>query len=256
MPILAGAEPFAHDSDATDAVGVLVLHGFTGSPRSMRPWADHLAAEGFSVRLPRLPGHGTTWQDMAVTRWDDWLAEAGRAFTELSSTCSAVFVAGLSMGGSLALRLAETRGSAVSGLVLVNPAVHSENKAFVALPVLKHVVPSLKGIGNDIAKPGQDEGCYDRVPLKALASLTQGWAQIKADIASVDQPLLLFRSATDHVVEPSNAAWVLGHVRSRDVEERVLPDSFHVATLDNDAPAIFAGSVDFIRRLAPAASKA
>ncbi len=259
MPIMAGAEPFAHDapiSESGSGVGVLVLHGFTGSPKSMRPWADHLAAEGLSVRLPRLPGHGTTWTDMSVTRWDDWLAEAGRAFDELAATCSDVFVAGLSMGGSLALRLAETKGAAVKGLVLVNPAVHTENKAFVALPVLKHVVPSLKGIGNDIAKPGQDEGSYDRVPLKALHSLTVGWAQIKADIASIDQPLLLFRSATDHVVEASNAAWVLSHVRSKDVEERVLPDSFHVATLDNDAPSIFAGSVDFIRRLAPAASTA
>ena len=138
--------------------------------------------------------------------------------------------------------------------MLVNPSVHSENKALVALPLLKSVVPSLKGIGNDIAKPGQDEGCYDRVPLKALHSLTQGWAAVKADIAKVDQPLLLFRSSQDHVVEPSNAAWILSHVRSTDLTERVLPNSYHVATLDNDAPEIFAGSLEFVRRLAPAAA--
>jgi carboxylesterase len=249
VPLIPGAEPFAHDGGP---VGALVVHGFTGSPKSMRPWADELAAAGLTVRLPRLPGHGSTWQDMALTRWDDWYAEVDSAFSDLTGRCADVFVLGLSMGGSLSLRLAELRGDAVRGLVLVNPSVHSENKALVALPVLKSVVPSLKGIGNDIAKPGQDEGCYDRVPLKALHSLTQGWAQVKADIAKVDQPLLLFRSSQDHVVEPSNAAWILSHVRSTDLTERVLPNSYHVATLDNDAPEIFAGSLEFVRRLAPA----
>ena len=251
MPLIEGAEPFSHDGGP---VGVLVLHGFTGSPKSMRPWAEHLAAAGLTVRLPRLPGHGSDWHDMAVTRWDDWYAEADRAFTELSARCSDVFVMGLSMGGSLSLRLAEEHGGGVRGLVLVNPAVHSENKAFALLPVLKHLVPSLKGIGNDIAKPGQDEGCYDRIPLKALHSMTEGWAQVKADIGKVTSPVLLFHSPQDHVVEPSNTAWILGHVASSDVEDRVLPESFHVATLDHDAPAIFSGSLEFVHRLAPAAA--
>lgn len=93
------------------------------------------------------------------------------------------------------------------------------------------------------------------MPLKALHSLTVGWGQVKADIAKVDEPLLFFRSATDHVVDASSAAWLLGHIRSTDVEERVLPESFHVATLDNDGPEIFAASVDCIHRLAPTTSK-
>ena len=249
--MIPGAEPYSHDGGP---VGALVVHGFTGSPKSMRPWAQALADAGLTVRLPRLPGHGSSWQDMALTRWEDWYGEVDRAFTELAGRCEDVFVCGLSMGGSLALRLAELRGDAVRGLVLVNPSVHSENKALLALPVLKVVVPSLKGIGNDIAKPGQDEGCYDRVPLKALHSMTQGWGMIKADIDKVTQPLLLFHSSQDHVVEPSNATWILSHVRSSDLTERVLPNSYHVATLDHDAPEIFAGSLEFVRRLAPAAA--
>ena len=253
MPLLSGAEPFSHDGGP---VGALVIHGFTGSPKSMRPWAEHLAAAGLTVRLPRLPGHGSDWRDMSVTRWADWYGAVDAAFAELSERCADVFVMGLSMGGSLALRLAEQHGPAVRGLILVNPAVHSENRAMLLLPVLKTVVPSLKGIINDIAKPGQDEGGYDRMPLKALHSLNQAWLQVKADIGKVDQPLLLFHSLQDHVVEPSNTAWILGHVASSDVEDRALPDSFHVATLDHDAPAIFAGSLDFIHRLAPAAAGA
>ncbi len=253
MPVIPGAEPFAHDAGP---VGALVVHGFTGSPISMRPWAQALADAGLTVRLPRLPGHGTTWQELALTTWEDWYDTVDAAFGELTDRCEDVFVCGLSMGGSLSLRLAELRGDQVRGLALVNPSVHSENKALVALPLLRRAVKSIKGVGNDIAKPGQDEGCYDRVPTQALYQLTRGWAMVKADIEKVTQPLLLLRSATDHVVEPSNAAWILSHVRSTDVTERVLPNSYHVATLDNDAPQIVDGSLELIRRLAPAAAGA
>ena len=157
---------------------------------------------------------------------------------------------GLSMGGSLSLRLAELRGDAVRGLVLVNPSVHSENKALVALPLLKHVVPVPQGIGNDIAKPGQDEGCYDRVPLKALHSLTQGWAHGQGGHRQ-GGPARCCCSAAARTTSSSRPTppGSSSHVRSTDLTERVLPNSYHVATLDNDAPEIFAGSLDFVRRL-------
>lgn len=245
MPVKPGAEPFTHDGGST---GVLLCHGFTGSPASLRPWADHLVDRGCTVRLPRLPGHGTTWQEMQKTTWEDWYAEDERALLELASRCEHVFVMGLSMGGTLTLRLAEQHQDTVTGIVLVNPSVQSENKALVALPLLKHVIPSLAGVSNDIAKPGQDEVAYDRVPLKALASLTALWALTKADLGRVTCPMLLFRSLQDHVVEPSNAAYVLSHVGSTETEERLLANSFHVATLDNDAPAILEGAWDFVQR--------
>ena len=107
MPLFPGAEPYSADGGST---GVLLLHGFTGSPKSMKPWGERMAAEGHTVRVPRLPGHGTRWQDMNLTRWEDWYAEADRAFLELQKSCERVFVFGLSMGGSLTLRLAERHG--------------------------------------------------------------------------------------------------------------------------------------------------
>jgi len=241
---MPGAEPYSHDGGDT---GVLLLHGFTGSPKSMKPWGEFLAAHGYTVRVPRLPGHGTRWQDMNITTWQDWYAEADRSFRELAARSSRVFVMGLSMGGSLTLRLAEMKGDAIAGIVLVNPAVHSERPDRFALPIIKHIIGSFPGISNDIKKEGQDEGAYDRIPLKAAHSLTLLWSAVKTDIAAIDQPLLLFRSAEDHVVEASNAAWILSHVSSTDVREIVLMDSFHVATLDNDADLIHRESLDFLR---------
>jgi len=253
VPLLPGAEPFSHDA-GPGAVGALVIHGFTGSPKSMRPWADELAAAGLSVELPRLPGHGTQWQDMSVTRWEDWYAEVDRSFSALRERCETVFVMGLSMGGSLSLRLAENRPSEVAGLVLVNPAVHTERWDRHLLPFVRHVVKAFPGIRNDIKKPGQDEGAYDKLPLQPAYSLQQGWAQIRADIGKVTSPLLLLHSRVDHVVEPSNAAWILANVSSADRTEVWLEESYHVATIDNDAPLIVSSSLDFVRRLAPSAT--
>ena len=254
MPVLPGAEPFAVDSGD---VGVVVCHGFTGSPQSMRPWAQALAREGYSVRLPLLPGHGTSWQDMNRTTWQQWYAEVDQAFSELHGRCAQVFVTGLSMGGTLALRLAEQHGAEVAGLVLVNPAVHIQDRRLLALPVLRRVTASQPGIGSDIKRSGVTELAYDRLPLHALASSLRLYADVTANLGRVTQPLLLLHSAVDHVVAPSNSATVLAGVSSRDVTEIVLEDSYHVATLDNDAERIEKESVAFIARLsAPAADAA
>lgn len=246
MPLQPHAEPWSHDGGE---IGVLVLHGFTGSPKSVRPWGEALAAEGWSVSVPRLPGHGTRWQDMNVTTWEDWYAEAERSYRELAERCSSVHVAGLSMGGSLALRLAEEHDD-IAGLALVNPAVHTERLDRHLLPLIHRLISSFPGISNDIAKEGQDEGAYDRIPLRAAHSLSQLWSLVKTDIHRISQPVILFRSAQDHVVEPSNAAFIISHVSSADVTEVVLERSFHVATLDHDAPIIFEQTIDFIRRTA------
>ncbi|WP_246001573.1 alpha/beta hydrolase [Allorhizocola rhizosphaerae] len=242
--------PFAHDG-STD-IGVLVCHGFTGSPHSVRPWARHLAEQGWTVTLPLLPGHGTDWRDCNRTTWTDWYSAVEAAFAGLKQRCDRVFVCGLSMGATLALRLAERHGDDVAGIVLVNPAVIMLRWDTKFLPVLGRLIPSVPAIGDDIAKPGIREGAYPRTPVRAAASLRRFQAMVRADLARVAQPLLLFHSANDHVVEPVNSDMVLKGVSSRDKHEVVLHDSYHVATLDHDAPRIFDDTVDFIKRLAPA----
>ena len=134
----------------------------------------------------------------------------------------------------------------------MNPAVHTERPDRFLLPVLQHFVGGFPGISNDIAKPDQDEGAYDRIPLKAAHSLSQMWRDVKANLPAITMPVLLFRSAQDHVVEASNAAHILASVSSTDVTEVVLADSYHVATLDYDADIITRDSIAFVQRLTPA----
>jgi carboxylesterase len=249
MPIVTGAEPFHHDGGRT---GMLLCHGLTGSPASMRPWAEYLAAAGLTVDVPLLPGHGTTWQELNTTRWPDWYGTVERALLDLVDHCDHVLVGGLSVGGCLALRLAEIHGAGISGLVLVNPAVASRDRRLLALPALQRFVPSLPALSGDIAKAGQDEIAYDRTPLRALYSLTQLWRLVVADLSRVTQPLLIYRSDQDHVVDATSLALIPSAVSSTDVTVVPLHDSYHVATLDHDAEKIFAGSLELVHRLAPA----
>lgn len=241
------AQPYAAGEGP---VGVLLVHGFTGTPQSLRPWAEHLVDAGFTVSLPRLPGHGTHWRELNATQWQDWYAHADAAFTDLRARCDTVFIFGLSMGGALSLRLAEQHGDEVAGLVLVNPAINITDPRMKILPVLARVVPSLAAIGNDIADPSNRELAYDRNPLRALHSQSKLWADVVAHLDQVTQPLLVFRSEQDHVVDPSSVAILKQRVGSADAEFRDLTRSFHVATLDYEAPEIFDASVEFIRRLA------
>jgi len=229
-------------------IGVLVQHGFTGSPFSMKPWGEHLNTLGYAVEVPRLPGHGTTWQEMNSTTWADWYAEVTRAFTKLRAENDAVVVCGLSMGGALVLRLAADRAEEVAGVVVVNPAVATRRKDVLALPVLKHVVPAFPGIANDIKKGGDEHG-YSKTPLKAAHSMMSAWGPLRADLPRVTAPLLYFRSAEDHVVDDLSEGLILGAVSSTDVTVEPLPDSYHVATLDHDAEKIFTESAEFIARV-------
>jgi esterase/lipase len=252
--VLPGAEPFAFDgSGEAGRTGVLLVHGFTGNPMSMRPWGEHLSAAGFTVRCPLLPGHGTTWQDCNTATHEQWTAAVERAFDELAGTCDRVFVAGLSMGGTLATRLAEVRPGDVAGLLLVNPALFTQRRDAKLLPLIARLTPSWAPIASDIKKPGVTELAYPKLPTRAMMQLRALWALTRADLQRVTAPVVVFHSVEDHVVEPANSEVLLASVSSEDTTEVVLRDSYHVATLDNDAPEIFARSVAWIRERTPAA---
>jgi len=248
-PLSVAAEP---DLTGGRRIGVLLCHGFTGSPISMRAWGEALGGQGYAVEVPRLPGHGTTWQELNKTRWEDWYAEVTRTFDRLCGDNDALVVGGLSMGGGLSLRLAADRPDDVAGLVLVNPAVNTDRWDVKLLPVLKHLVGGLPPIGNDIKKPGVVEQAYDKTPLRAADSMLGGYRALRADLARITAPILVFKSVEDHVVDPSSARIIASSVSSRDYEERPLADSYHVATMDNDAERIFAESAAFVARVAAA----
>jgi carboxylesterase len=244
--ILPGAEPF---SAAGGPAGVLVLHGFTGNPQSMRPLAQALAAAGFTVELPLLPGHGTSIDDMLTTGWADWSGAAEAAYIDLAGRCSRVVVAGLSMGGTLTCWLA-SRHPEIAGIICVNPAVEPAADSFLEIldGMAATGAATMPAVGNDIAMPGTKELAYDATPIAGVKDMLLAVAALEPQLGEIRCPLLLFTSPQDHVVAPTGsdllAARVAGPV------ERVLCErSYHVATLDYDGPEINTRSVEFATKV-------
>lgn len=244
---VAASPPGAYDA-------VLVLHGFTSSPASVRAWAESVLEGGYAVELPLLPGHGTRWEDLARTPWTAWRNAALAAFDRLQRNHRRVFVCGQSMGGALALEVAAARRPAA--VVLANPALTFADPTAHLAPALKYAVPTVASIANDIALPGQDERAYARTPVAAVAQLGALFRHTRAVLPRVDAPLLVFRSATDHVVPDSSLRALWKGLGTPVTDRRFVPleRSFHVATLDFDAERLFAETLRFLKEHSPAAS--
>ena len=244
--ILPGAEPFSAEGGPH---GVLVVHGFTGSPQSLRGLAQAFAAAGFAVELPLLPGHGTTVEDMAKTGWDDWSSAAEAAYQELAGRCDRMVVAGLSMGGTLAVWLA-TRHPEVAGMVAVNPAIDPPAPSFIEMMqgALDAGTEFMPAVGNDIADPRETELAYDAVPVRAMISLISQGQALYDDLGKITCPVLILNSPQDHVVPPVSSD-VLAAKVSGPVERVTLERSYHVATLDYDKDEIEARAVEFARKV-------
>jgi carboxylesterase len=246
--IMPGAEAWSHDGTRT--VGALCIHGFTGNPSSMRGVAEAFAAAGYHVELPRLPGHGTSVDDMLATRWADWSSEVEAAYQRLSQRVDSVVVAGLSMGGTLTL-WAATEHPEIAGIVCVNPAAQPQPPEVVEMVegMIAEGNEVMPGIGSDIADPDVHESAYEGTPLRCLLSLTNdGIAPVSERYAQCRVPLLLITSRNDHVVDPAQSDYLAG-AWGGPVERVLLDRSYHVATQDYDKERIFADAVAFADRV-------
>lgn len=225
--------------------GILVCHGFSGTPASVRGWSEYLAGQGAAVACPLLPGHGTTWQQMELTTYEDWYSVLPPALDWLADRSRIQVVAGLSMGGSLALRVAQREH--VSGVALVNPSVGSDSLVYRFIEPLSKIVRTAQGVGNDIRAEGVIEPSYPRAPLAAVASMRRLWRLVVQDLDLVQAPVLLFTSRTDHVVDGYSGRVL--RARLPVLTDHWLEDSYHVATMDNDADLINRTTASFVAEL-------
>jgi carboxylesterase len=244
LPILAGAEPFSADNGP---VGVLVSHGFTGSPQSMRFLAEQLAEGGLTVRLPRLRGHGTTPEEMGASSAEHWIRDLEAAFEELRGRCEKVFVTGLSMGGTLTLYLAGAYAGQVAGVIPINAAITLNSPDLAGLAFHPAAPPAVPGVGSDIKKPGVTELAYPVVPVPAVRQLYALMAVTRELLPRITCPALVVTSREDHVVPPMNGPLIVELLGSADKCLLWLEESYHVATLDNDKERIAEETLAFIR---------
>ena len=258
--LIPGADPWAARGEGErEGTGIVVLHGFTGNPRTSTPFARRLNAKGFTVDVPRLPGHGTTWQDMALTSYRDWRDEAALALDRLQKSCDRVFLTGLSMGGTISVDLAWERPGDIAGIIPINATV-MPREGFMAkiAPFVSKLLKSLpaKAAGlseNDSAKPF-DEMAYDRLPLKAAQSLLDELPRLYKSLDEIRVPILVAYSPQDHSVPPENSQELINRVSGAEVV--VLGNSYHLATVDMDAELLADRTVEFVDRVSGRVSKA
>ena len=242
--VLEGAEGFSLPGGR---VGALLIHGFTGSPQGLRALGEHLSGAGIAVEAPRLPGHGTTWQDLGTRRQEEWVAAVEDGYDRLAESCDEIFVVGLSFGAALTVDFAARHPDKVAGIVLLASYIHSKDPRRFLAPAIRFVVQSLPGVGNDIADPEMREIVYDRVPTKAAYSMLQFTRKARQALPSVKSPALIVHARQDHTAHPDNARLIEREIGSTDVEVVWLERSYHVITVDLERDQVYSKTLDFIK---------
>jgi carboxylesterase len=232
--------------------GCLLLHGFTGTPAEMRPVGERLAARGYSVRAPLLPGHGARVEDLATTGWRDWFAAAEASWAELGARSDARAVIGLSMGSLLALHLAHERPAEVRAVVALAPAIRlvDQRSAEVALWVRR--LPRLPRRFEIVPKRRTDPAlarrtpAYDEIPLRALASMIDLQRRVRSELGEIAAPALVVEDALDTTVAAGAPAEVEARLGSRVKRLVRFERSGHIVTEDADAPDVLAAVEAFL----------
>ena len=238
----------ADGSGVNKEIGVVLVHGYTGTPSSMRPWAEYLNQQGYTVRVPLLPGHGTKPEDLSEIKWQQWPEKVESELDELRKNCKKIFICGFSMGGGTTLHLATKHSDKITGIILVNPMIHLPFIGTKLAYLLSRIKKYRSSAGDDIKRPGVTQGGYEVMSTKGIYQILQMLKITRAHLHRVNVPMQLFHSVDDHTLPVSNTEIVMKRVGSLNKERIELTNSFHVATLDYDAEVIFENSRMFIER--------
>ncbi len=241
LSIMPGAEPFLLKGGSN---GVLLIHGFTGTPAEMRLLGEALHRRGLTVLAIRLPGHGTCVEDMEPTNWRHWYGAAVDGFTLLSGLCTQVSVVGLSMGGLLSLKLAAE--TPVARVAALSTPIFLTAKRLPLLPIYRKFRRYIRKKRRDYDVDPQYYVGYASTPLSCLSSLLDLIRSVQADLPLVRCPTLLIQSRHEHTVKPESATFILDHLGASDKQLVWLKKSGHVITIDNERQIVFDKVVEFL----------
>ena len=231
------------------------MHGFTGSPASMRPWGEFLNSKGYTVRVPLLPGHGTRVEDLNTVKWQEWPAKVIFEIEQASQTCDRIILIGLSMGGGTILNVAASLANEkinhknIVAMILVNPMIHVRGVPAELAYFLSRFQRLRKSVGDDIKRPGVTEWGYDALPTRGVHQLLKMLRITRRNLPTIKIPVQLFHSVSDHTLPVSNTEIVFKEIGSLEKNRIELMNSYHVATMDYDQELIFHNSLTFIEGL-------
>lgn len=230
-------------------VGMLLIHGFTGSPPEMRLVGEYLHQRGLTVYAPLLPGHGTTVEDMNRCRWTDWTGHVEKALADLRARCETVFVGGLSMGSVLTLYLAAHHPE-LPGAVAYSPAILVADRLIYLTPVLKYFISRRpKSPDKDLTDPEADLRLwsYEENPVPAAHELLKLLLRVRRLLPRITCPLLVIYSTLDQVIHPRSGPYTYERAGSRDKELVTLHNSGHCITVDSEWEFVAEKTYQFIQ---------
>lgn len=240
-PVIEGAESFLFEGNE---IGILISHGFIGTPQSVRFLGEEFAKLGYTVLAPRLKGHGTHYKDLEKATRDDWVQDLVKAYEELKQKCTSVFIVGQSMGGTLALFLA-SQFPEIKGVILINPALSVPSYEYLnGKPTLSYVHET----ATDIKLEGVEEITYKKIPVSAIHQLQVLMSQTVKIVPTIGNSLFCFKSTEDHVVPPECTDFILNKVKSNYKEVKTLMNSYHVASMDHEKEVIVDETHHFIQK--------
>jgi carboxylesterase len=244
VKVLTGAEAFTLGEGP---VGALLVHGFTGSPQGLRGLGEYLAERGISVTGPRLPVHGTSWEDLSSRTASEWSQTVEDSFHKLQAEKEEIFLVGLSFGAALGLDLAARYPDRISGIVTISGFIITKDPRRFLSPLIRRVIKTLPPIAGDIADPESTEISYERLPVLQADEVIRFGKKARTALPAVTAPMLIMHSKNDHTVHPSNANLIHDSVSSADKEIVWFDRSYHVLPLDFDREEVFDRTYKFIK---------
>lgn len=239
-------------------VGILLLHGLTGMPSEMRPLERYLAKQGYQVKVPLLPGHGSSHQELLATTWKDWLEGARVALNNLQQDCDYVFICGLSMGALLSTLLANEQKMDISGLVLISTTLFYDGSS---IPITRYLLPLADWfpfLGNyfrwqERAPYGLQDERLQRIITKAIDDAKKGNGtkyglfethvgalrqlkllakEVRLRAPMVQCPALIIHSSQDTIATDKNSFEIYHLLGSRQKSLHLQQSGDHVLTID------------------------
>lgn len=226
--------------------GCLLIHGFTSTPAELRELGEHLHEVGYTVLGVRLSGHGTTVEDLEKSKYKDWIQSAQEGYAQLATTCNQIYVIGHSMGGVLALYLAENYS--VHRIVTLAPALVTKDRAAKYVGIAKYFMKYTEWASE--VRPEEESKYllgYSKIPLSSIQELNRLQKTTKKSLNKIDQPLLIIHSIKDNAVHEKSIPLIEQGVSSKEIQKVKLSHCGHNITIEREKKVVFAEVLRFLK---------
>lgn len=228
-----------------NSTGCLLIHGFSSTPAELRELGESLSKEGYTVLSILLSGHGTVVENMEKSNYGDWIKSAEEGYERLKKTCTKIYVIGHSMGGLLALNLAENYK--VDKLVALAPALVSKSKASKYAGIIKHFMKYTEWPPEE--RPEEETKYqlgYAKIPLRSVEQLNKLQKVTRKDLKKIVSPLLIVHSINDNAIHANGIKLIENKVSSKEIHKHYLNNSGHNITIEREKGIVVKEVIAFL----------